>query len=335
MSTNGRWAHGPVLIVGFGSAGRRHFRNLRLLGCEDFIFVRTGLSTVDASEIAGFAVTNSVKEALRLRPRIAVIANPTALHLQFATECAQADCHLYIEKPISHTLDGLAGLRAIVAERDLVAMVGCQYRFHPLLKELFEAVQLRRFGAICGCMAEWGEFLPDWHPWEDHRRSYSARRDLGGGVVLTLVHPLDYLYWIFGPALDITARCMRVPFLETPSGEDWADVTMRFKGGGLAHVHLDYIQRPPVHKVKIVGELGRAECDFVAGTLSFLVANGERRVSRVPENFERNSMFVDSMRHFLSCVSDRSVPPLIPLSDGEEVLRMVLTAHGRMSGEQP
>jgi predicted dehydrogenase len=323
---------GPILVAGFGSAGRRHFRNLRSLGCRDFIFLRSGLGTLDDSEISEFTSTNRLDEALGYRPKAAVIATPTAMHLGIALPAAEAGCDLYIEKPIGHDLKDVDRLLAVVRERQLVAMLGCQFRFHPLFAELRSMIKRGRLGHIVGVTAEYGDYLPSWHPWEDHRKSYSARPDLGGGAILTLVHPLDYLYLLFGEWRRIQAMVARVPSLGTPAGEDWGDISIEFSNGVLAHVHIDYLQRPAVHRLTVVGDIGRAVCDYTAGELHWWPAQGEPIVRRVDVGFERNSMFLDAMRHFLDCMKHRT-EPRVPLADGAAVLRMALQARHASSSE--
>jgi predicted dehydrogenase len=182
-----------------------------------------------------------------------------------------------------------------------------------------------RLGEVLGARAEWGEYLPDWHPWEDHRKSYSARADLGGGVVLTLIHPLDYLYWLFGAVEEVQAAIRSLPSLQTSARDDWAEITLRFASGVIGQVHLDYVQKPPVHRLDVWGDAGRASLDFHGGTLVWKSSAAEEDIERVPEGFERNTMFVDEMRHFLDAASGRE-PCRVPLADGIAVLDVALQA---------
>jgi predicted dehydrogenase len=316
----------PVLVAGFGSAGRRHFRNLWSLGYRNFVFLRSGFGVLEDDEIARFPSVRTVEEALAQRPQLAVIATPSALHLEIAVPAAEAGCDLYIEKPLGHELGDIDRLLAVVREGQLVAMIGCQFRFHPMLTELHAMIANGVLGRVIGAHAEYGDYLPAWHPWEDHRRSYSARDDLGGGAILTLIHPLDYLYMLFGKPRKIQAMATRVPSLGTPSGEDWSYINVAFVNGVLAHVHVDYLQRPPVHRLSVVGEAGRAMCDFNAGELIWQPVEGEAKVRRVHEGFERNTLFLDAMKHFLDCVRDRT-EPRGSLADGQAVLMMALEAR--------
>ncbi len=323
---------GPILVAGFGSAGRRHFRNLRALGCRNFIFLRSGLGSLEDGEIREFRSTPSIDEALAHRPRAAVIATPSAMHLRIALAAAEAGCDLYIEKPLGHDLRDVEPLLALVRKRQLVAMVGCQFRFHPLFVELQSMIGQGQLGRIVGATAEYGDYLPSWHPWEDHRASYSARHDLGGGAILTLVHPLDYLYLLFGEPRRIQAMVAAVPSLGTPAGEDWSDMNIEFSNGIIAHVHIDYLQRPAVHRLTVVGDRGRAICDYAAGELHWCPIEGEPIIRRVGAQFERNTMFLDAMRHFLDCIRDRT-EPRASLSDGAAVLKMALQARHAASSE--
>jgi predicted dehydrogenase len=317
---------GPILIVGYGSIGRRHFQNLKHLGFNDFVFCRTRKGTLSDDETAAFPSVNRLEDALAYQPSIAVVANPTSLHMEVALQAAMAGCDLYIEKPLASELTNCDRLRSIVCEQKLVVMIGCQFRFHPLLIDLRNQLSNGRIGRVIGASAEWGEYLPGWHPWEDHKQSYSARSELGGGVILTLIHPLDYLYWLFGPVVRVTCCTAAVEALQTPAREDYAEIVMQFSNSTVGRVHLDYLQKPPVHRLTVFGDKGRALWDYHAGHLSWEMPDGEIDVCPVPSGFDRNSMFLDAMRHFLTCVDARRTP-CVSLDDSIAVLKLALEAR--------
>lgn len=314
-----------LLIAGLGSIGRRHLRNLQVLGHQDVILYHTGCSTLPEDELVGIPTETDLAAALAHRPQAAIITNPTSLHVETALACAQAGCHLFIEKPLSQTLEGCAELKAIVKQKQLITMIGCQFRFHPLLIALREQLQAGRIGEVIGARAEWGEYLPDWHPWEDYRHSYSACKDLGGGAILTLIHPLDYLYWLFGKVKRVHASICSISSLQTDAEDDLAEITLEFTSGVVGQVHLDYIQRPPVHTLMVWGDNGRVKWDYYAGTLCWETVDGSIQVEEVPDGFERNTMFIDEMRHFLECIEQRK-PTQIPLEEGIAVLEIALRA---------
>ena len=319
--------YGTILVAGLGSAGQRHVRNLRSLTQSRFIFYRTGKATLATEELEDGAPSYSDLEgALSERPDLAIIANPTAFHMPVALAAAKAGCHLFIEKPLSHSREGSAELKSITESKGLITMIGCQFRFHPLLLALKEGLDRGRIGAVLGARADWGEYLPDWHPWEDHRKSYAARPELGGGALLTLIHPLDYMYWFFGDVKSVVARARKVDRLETSVPDDWADVLLEFKSGVLAQVHVDLLQRPSVHSLTVWGELGKACWDYHTGRLEWTDSESGVEVERLPEDFDRNDLFLAEMRHFLECAAQKR-PSRVPLEDGIAVLEIALRAR--------
>ena len=295
----------PILIAGFGSIGRRHFRNLKALGYKKFIFYRTGKGTLPDNEIADFPQESNLKKVLAYKPLATIVANPTALHLPVALEAARAGSHLFIEKPISHTTRGVEELRRLVRHRGLIVQVGFQFRFHPSLRRVKRQLEEGLIGPVVSAQAHWGEYLPDWHPWEDYRQSYCARAELGGGVLLTLCHPFDYLRWLFGVAVSVTGVQSKNGGLEIKV-EDSADILLNFKSGVIGNVHLDYWQQPAEHFIRIIGQNGIIRWDN-------------------PKSFDRNKMFLAEMRHFLACIKKKE-QPLCTLEDGIESLRIVLAA---------
>ena len=300
-------------------------RNLQTLDQNNIILYRTGQSTLPDEDLIGLTVETRLAEALKKKPDIAIIANPTTLHMETALACARAGCHLLIEKPLSHSRKGYSELKDLVERQQLITMIGCQFRFHPLLISFNNQMKKGRIGNILGARAEWGEFLPNWHPWEDYRSAYSARKELGGGALLTLIHPLDYFYWFFGEAEKLHATTRKIPSLETGVDDDMAEIIVEFKSGIAGHVHLDYIQRPAVHTLTVWGDNGRANWDYHKGTLNWEATDGSVQIEKVPDNYSRNSLFVSEIKHFLACVKKKK-PTRVPLSDGMAVLEMVLKA---------
>ena len=211
------------LIAGFGSIGRRHFRNLLTLGERDILLYHTYHSSLPDDELGGFPIETDLRAALAHQPDAVIVSNPTALHLEVAIPAAQCGCHLLIEKPISHSMARIDELEQVVQQNDNQVLVGYQLRFHPGLKLVKKLLDEGAIGEPVSARAHWGEYLPDWHPWEDYRQGYSARSDLGGGVILTLSHPLDYLRWLLGEVDCLWAFAGRLGDLEIDV-EDTAEI---------------------------------------------------------------------------------------------------------------
>lgn len=312
-----------ILIAGLGSIGRRHLRNLTALGERDIILLRSHLSTLPDEELAGHAVETDLRQALkRHAPDAVIVANPTALHLEVAVPAAEAGCAILLEKPISHSLEGLDRLRTAAARSGSRVLVGFQFRFHPALQHVREVLQAAQLGRILSAHVNFGEYLPAWHPWEDYRRGYAARADLGGGVLLTQCHSLDYLPWLVGPVRAAWGMLGKLSDLDVEV-EDTAEIGLRFEGGALGSVHLDYAGQPPSHELELTGTEGSLRCDLLQGTTRVYRAETKAWEDRLlPAQWERNVMFMDEMRHFLA-VARGEAPPSCPLEDGIRVMKLI------------
>lgn len=314
------------MIAGFGSIGRRHMRNLLALGERDILLYRSKRSTLPTEELEGLTVETDLRDALAHEPDAVIIANPTALHLDVAIPAAEAGCHLLIEKPVSHSLRHLPDLQAALQRGGGQALVAFQFRYHPTLRKAAELLASGEIGRPISARAHWGEYLPGWHPWEDYRNSYAARPELGGGVVLTLCHPLDYLRWLMGEVESLYAMSGRLSDLEL-GVEDVAEISLRFNGGAYGSLHLDYVQRPPVHCLEIIGTQGTLRWDNADGTLQvYREGSGGWESLSPPAGFERNDLFLEEMRHFLR-VARGEEPPACSLDDGIRVLKIALAVH--------
>ena len=276
-------------------------------------------------ELSEFPVETNLRAALDHHPQAVIVSNPTSLHLDIAIPAAKAGCHLLIEKPISHSMQRVDELRQAQRYGGGEILVGFQFRFHPGLQRVAELLEEEAIGRPVSTRATWGEYLPDWHPWEDYRHSYSARPELGGGVVLTLCHPLDYLSWLFGGVDSLWALAGSFGDLDLPV-EDTAEIAMRFQTGVLGSVHLDYNRRPASHQLEIVGTLGTIQWDNADGvTRVYRVSDQSWQVYNPPQGFERNDMFLAQMRHFLNVARGQS-KPLCSLEDGITALELALGA---------
>lgn len=333
------------LIAGLGSIGRRHLRNLIALGEKDILLLRARKATLPDDELAGYPVETDLQEALQKhQPNAVIIANPTSMHLNVAIPAAEAGCHILLEKPVSHSLERLDVLQSAAEKSGSKILVGFQFRFHPTLNKARELIRSNTLGKILTAHAHWGEYLPQWHPWEDYRRSYAARADLGGGVILTLTHPLDYLRYLLGDVESLWSFNGHISPLEI-NVEDVAEIGLKFTSGAVGGIHVNYFQRPPVHRLELVGTNGTLRWDNVDGILHFhqmpapFGSYSDQPPAPVvetfspPEGFERNQLFVAQMRHFIE-IARGAAEPVCGLEDGIRALELALAALGTGSPSQ-
>jgi predicted dehydrogenase len=330
-----------ILFCGLGGIGQRHLRNLRqLLGDElevhayrvrgQRIKLRDNLTVDEGADLESdyrIQVHHELAEALAQGPAAAFICNPNSLHVPVALECVRAGVPVFMEKPLASDLAGIDQLLAEVEQRRLPFHVGYNFRFHPGLQRLKALLDSGCFGRLLSVRSEIGEYLPNWHCYEDYRQMYAARADQGGGVILSQIHEMDLIYWFFGLPGSIVTHGGQLSHLEIDV-EDTASSLMRCNsamGSFPILLHQDYLQRPPVRCFKIVGDAGYAEIDLLANRLRVYGAEGELSEENDFPGFVRNDMFLAQARHFLDCVNGLATPQ-VSLHDGLQSLRLALAA---------
>ncbi|MBI2639305.1 MAG: Gfo/Idh/MocA family oxidoreductase [Candidatus Sungbacteria bacterium] len=316
------------LIVGTGSIGRRHYKNLLALGYRDVAVVRSR-RRMDQPQRQFFAeyhprVFFDVKAAFTEQPDAVFVCNPTSLHVSTGFRAVKAGSHVFIEKPISHTSAGVGELLREAARRKRIVYVGYNFRHHPLLKKAKKLLDSGKLGRLHSARFATGEYLPGWHPWEDHRKAYAGRSDLGGGVVLTQSHDLDLIHWFFGPAKAASAIVQNSGALGINT-DDNAVLVFSAERCPVVVSSLDYLSRPAFKRFVIIGSTGSMEWDYYENTLRITEANGKARVIRAPEGFERNRMYLAELKDFIHCVR-RGVNPESDGKSGRAVLEMALAA---------
>jgi len=329
------------LIAGLGSIGRRHFRNLISLGEKDIVLLRTRKATLPDDELAGYPVEIDIKEALKKhKPDAVIVSNPTAMHLDVAIPAAQAGCAILLEKPISHSIERLDVLREAVKKSDSKVLVAFQFRFHPGLIRAKQLISDGEIGRVISAEVHFGEYLPAWHPWEDYRKGYAARADMGGGVVLTQCHSLDYLPWLVGKVKSVWGFTAKISDLEV-NVEDTAKIGLCFEDGALGSLHLDFNQQPPAHRFEVIGTKGTLKWDLADGAVNIYRASpeslaistgmnikggGEWETYLLADGWERNVMFLEQMKHFIGVVNG-TLESACTLDDGLRVQYLVDAIH--------
>lgn len=322
------------LICGIGSIGQRHYKNLISLGHQIALFRIGGGANapfiekfLSEEKSAGKPVKTyyNFREAIDdFRPDAVFITNPNSRHLETALLAAKSGCNLFIEKPLSHTRDGLEELKTLADKKKLKIMIGYNLRWHPLLIKMKTMVADGKIGQPVCANIEMGENIEDWHPWEDYRQTYAAYKDGGGGAVLCFSHDIDYLYWFFGMPERIQAMGGKI----TPLGgdaEDMVKALLEYKNKFIVSLHLDYWQRPPRRCFEIIGTKGKITWDYYAKNLTWVSrdSNTAPAIYPVPVTFDRNDMFIDEIKEFISVLNGEK-ESRIPLQQGMDVLEISL-----------
>jgi predicted dehydrogenase len=311
------------LIAGLGSIGRRHLNNLLSLGQKDIVLYRTHKSTLGDESLQEFPAETDIHKALGHKPNAVIISNPSSLHMEVAIPAAEAGCALFIEKPLANNPDNLQQLEQVLQEKGNTVFSAFQFRFNPGLRKINQLLNSNDVGKPLSFECYWGEYLPDWHPWEDYRKSYAANHHLGGGVVLTLSHPFDYLRWLFGEPTGLFSVTGKASSLELDV-EDFAETIIDFKNGVTGHLHLDYYRRPVRHDLEITCSDAVVFWDHASSNVRVLRMDKSEAIFPAPEGFDRNQMFLDEMRHFIGLVEGKE-QKVCDFYDGKKALQLAVS----------
>lgn len=328
-----------ILMIGLGSIGQRHLRNIkRLYGnkCEILAYRTRRLQrtfsdnmhireNVELEKEYDIKVYDNLEEALKQKPDVAFITNITSKHMECAIEAARKGCHLFIEKPLSHTLDGVWKLQKIAKQKKIKIFIGFQNRYHICVQEAKKYLDAGIIGNIVHVESKFCERLSTMHRYEDYRDTYMANATMGGGPILNLqIHDLDCLQWLFGKAISVYSVVNKHSALDI-NVEDFSMAIYQFEKEQrpiTAYSITDFYQYPPVHTLSIVGTKGRIEVDFNDAAIS--IFKGDKELfSKIHENFTRNEMFIRELKDFVSCI-ENDTEPAIGLEAGITTLNMAL-----------
>lgn len=299
-----------VLLIGLGSIGRRHARILLNRFRHEVFALRSSETRLN---IPGIVEVFSWQAVAGLKPDVAFITNPTMLHIETALNCAERGMHLFIEKPLSHSLNGINELKAICDRQDLTCYTAYCLRFHPAILKVKELLQGRRIfhvRAVCS------SFLHSWR--SGYADSYSRHKEKGGGVVLDLSHEFDYVKYLFGDVTSLSGSCGKESSV-TADAEDYADVV--FKAGGVPiNLHINFLSRIDERSMTIDFDCGYLTADILKGTVRYAL---EGHIEDFRLNADRDDYLSAQTRYFFDNIRNKDI--MNGLNEAAELLDKILS----------
>jgi predicted dehydrogenase len=166
-------------------------------------------------------------------------------------------------------------------------------------------IEQQKIGRIISVQVQTCSYLPDYHPWEDYRKGYAARKDLGGGIILTQIHEIDYMYWLFQEVENVISLSGKFSDLDI-TAEDCVSSLLKFKNKIMGELHMDYFQRPDFRSCKIRGTKGEIYWDSDNNHVNIYSMNKKRWKTELEiKNYQRNFSYVEQLKHFIKCVKQR------------------------------
>lgn len=316
-----------ALIIGSGSIGQRHMRNLAALvpGVE-FVLLRHDSGALSGALGFDESVVPDLAAALTLKPTLAILATPSARHIDVLPLLIEAGIPTYVEKPVvTEAADAVAVRKALAAAPGPPHTAGFNLRYLGSLAMAKSIVASGRIGTVARASFAAGQWLPDWRKGQDYRQNYSSSKRLGGGVIFDLSHELDAARLLLGEIEMRSCEIGHVDSLEI-SSESVACMMGRAQSGTIVTVNLDYVARSPIRRYELVGDLGTLIWDLPAGHLSLHTQAGRETITSAAEDFEVPGTYLTAMRGFVDAVAGSAQPHLQTLEDGLRSTELAIRA---------
>ena len=291
-----------ILIIGFGSIGQRHYNNLLNLGFDN-------INVFDPDDKKFF--NNNINRIKKIDLEIlknfdaAFICNPNNLHIETALKCAEAGCHLFIEKPLSHNFNGINKLIEICERKKLINMVACNMRFHPCLAFIKKYLDSNKLKKIYSISHEFGYYLPYWRIGTDYTKNYAAKKSMGGGIILDDIHEFDLLFWLndFENVKETKFIYEKISNLKINT-EDICNASFKFTNKVIGSIKCDYLQQKYNRNCIIVAEKGNLKWDWNENIVWLCTKNKAQKLFET-KRYDLNQMYIDEIKYFFSCVGKK------------------------------
>lgn len=291
-----------IVVVGYGSIGRRHIGNIAKLeiGAEVYCFRRSNSSI---EEFPHVRILTEVEEVKTLNPDVIFVCNPSHLHFVWIELAVELNSHIFVEKPMVTTeVDFNRAKDYANSFHDKVFFIGFMMRYHKGIVALNEQLSSGRIGSPYHARLEFGGYLPSW-PYPKYKQSYAARKDMGGGVIFTISHELDTAQYLFGYDAELTVVKSSTNLLDI-TGEEMAELILNYPDKQVS-IHLDYLQRDYHRTIRVLGDRGSLMWDWNAGTVTLKKVGEEPEIVFEETDFDVNQLYVDELRDFFKLIENK------------------------------
>jgi len=297
-----------LLVVGIGSIGKRHIDNFKdYFNQIDIVDTRDDRILEAKNTFNINKAYSNYKEALEKNSyNSIVISVPPHLHLEIARTAALNDINLFIEKPLGMNVNGWDEIIDICHKKKLKNYVAFCHRHIPYTASLKSLLDTNRIGDVYNFNLRWGSYLPDWHPHEDYRSFYMAKKDQGGGALLDESHGIDLVRYLFGEVHKVYASVGNFSNLEI-SSDDSAFLTMIFKRNIISQINFDLNARHPRINLEIVGEKGTIIWDRVKHLISVYDSESKEWSNQQFTKDDLMMMYPLQAKHFYDCINNDAI----------------------------
>jgi len=291
--------------------GKRRIRNLLKLGFKDIIgFDATTSRRTETGKKFHILIESSIKDALKHNPNVMIISTPPDKHLSYVKIAIKHNIDFFTE--VNLISEHVKKIIQLTQKTSLICSPSFTMHFHPLIKELKKLLQKNTIGKILIIQHHSGQYLPNWHPWEDYRKFFVSKKITGGARELIPVE-LVWLTYLFDEIKSVTANVEKISNLDVKINDIY-QVLMKFKNNISCTLTVDVISIPSFRETKIIGEYGTILCDFNNGTLKILkektVKNIPLKLGNIAKGYvgstPSETLYEEEIKTFLDSVQNRT-----------------------------
>ncbi|MFZ5644530.1 MAG: Gfo/Idh/MocA family protein [Bacillota bacterium] len=304
-----------ILIIGLGSMGKRRIRNLQYIN-KTYSIYGYDFKEERRNEAQALHSINIIDDLSFAIPRMdaVIISTPPDRHVEYALMCARYKIPFFMEA--SAVTEGMEELIKLVAQNNVLGVPSCTLVFHPAIEKISEIVSGGTLGKLCAFTHHSGQYLPDWHPWEDISQFYVSKRETGACREI-VPFELTWLTHIFGNVLDIKGNKGHISHINADI-DDVYQCLMRFDSGLLGHLLVDVVARDAVRSFRLIGDLGTIEWIWTEDRIKLYLA-AEKQWQIIPystlqaaEGYNpkiTEEMYIKEMRAYLGAVEGKGSFP--------------------------
>ena len=300
--------HYKIAFVGLGSIATRHLKNVHAYVASqgdsyEVDLYRSSIGRSLADDLLPL-VSNTYLYAEPIPANrqydVVFVTNPTSLHYETIEKFCQNTQSFFIEKPV---FDSVTVDETIFEKiKGIKSYVACPLRYNAVLQYVKENVNLDQ---VYSARAISSSYLPDWRPGQDYRQTYSAHKELGGGVAIDLIHEWDYLTWLFETPQTCYTLQTKISNLEINS-EDVA-LYIAKTNKRMIELHLDYYGRQSIRMLQLFMPDETIECDIIGGTVRYMKSG-----RNVKLDSERNAFQMREIEHFIEIINNKTINDSTP-----------------------
>lgn len=306
-----------ICIIGLGSIGKRHLKNIK-----EVLFQKKISNTIDALRSKNSKLDISVSSNLHNiyynvsdLPNdydVIFITNPTVFHYNMLMQVIPKTNHVYIEKPVFDRK--YYNLENLNLKQDSVYYVACPLRHKSIIQYIYN--WLGKGESVFSVRATSSSYLPNWRKGVDYRTNYSANKNMGGGVMLDLIHEWDYITYFFGTPQKVKKFVGKYSGLEIDS-EDIAIYIAQY-ADKLVEVHLDYFGINTERTLELIGEKKRLVADLLKDRI---VCYDENKYQEI--EFPKEDFYIKEMEYFFRLITEKC-ENINPLQEATKLLTYIL-----------